>query len=93
MRLLEDQRKDVESVRNARGFMEGPLSLCIQHELLAILGTPQYISTQQDLGQFVLTVFGLGADLGELMFDEENTNKRKKCRALSLCGTVSDKLM
>eukprot|EP01041_Mallomonas_annulata_P001422 gene1422-biopygen687 len=87
--------------------MEGPLSLCIQHELLAILGTRQdiwncldiaavvlllawlglsfrdaiaclatsavpmsigllqYISTQQDLGQLVLTVFGMGADLGK----------------------------
>eukprot|EP01041_Mallomonas_annulata_P009352 gene9352-biopygen4472 len=63
MRLLEDQRKDVITVRDARGFMEGPLSLCIQHKLLRILGTRQYISTQQDLGQLVLTVFGMGRDL------------------------------
>eukprot|EP01041_Mallomonas_annulata_P010493 gene10493-biopygen5081 len=99
MRFLEDQRKDVSTVRDARGFMEGPLSLCIQHELLPILGTRQvtihvdnvfksslrqnfsrpiyavpisigllqYISTQQELGQLVLTVVGMGRDLGKFV--------------------------
>eukprot|EP01041_Mallomonas_annulata_P008633 gene8633-biopygen4151 len=85
MRCLENQRKDVNTVRDARGFMEGPLSLCIKHKLLAILGTRQsdakaclatsavpmsigllqHISTQQELGQLVLTVFGMGQDLGK----------------------------